>query len=172
MTAPDILTTARLTLRPPAPRDWDGFRDWAMSDRARYAGGKQDLGGAWKAFAAELGHWQIHGFGMWAVTLTGDDTCIGFVGAWYPAHWPEREIGWLIWGAYEGQGHGFEAARAAIDHAFGPLGWDTAVSYIDPANTRSIALAERLGAVLDDAAQRLDAAVLVYRHPNPAQAPA
>jgi RimJ/RimL family protein N-acetyltransferase len=62
-----------------------------------------------------------------------------------------------------------EAAACARDHAFGVLGWKTAVSYIAPANTRSIRLAERLGAVRDPQAPRFpgEAEVLVYRHPTP-----
>ncbi|TMV69267.1 GNAT family N-acetyltransferase, partial [Thioclava sp. BHET1] len=80
-----------------------------------------------------------------------------------------REMGWSLWSA-EGEGRGYarEAARAVIAHAFGPLGWDTAVSYIAPDNARSIALAERLGAIRDDsAAHPGDTPCLVYRHPKP-----
>jgi RimJ/RimL family protein N-acetyltransferase len=51
-------------------------------------------------------------------------------------------------------------------HAFRDLGWTTAVSYIDPDNARSIALAERLGAVRDRGARQpvFDKPCLVYRH--------
>ena len=59
------------------------------------------------------------------------------------------------------------AAEAARTHVFETLGWDTAVSYIDPQNARSIALAERLGAVRDDSAARPHPDDLVYRHPKP-----
>ena len=49
----------------------------------------------------------------------------------------------------------------------GSLGWTTCVSYIDPANRRSIALAERLGAQEDTTAPKPDAYCRVYRHPGP-----
>lgn len=166
-TVPHIQTT-RLTLRPIAPRDWEPFCACAMSDRFQYITGKQDLGGAWRLFAAELGHWQIKGFGMWAVTETGgDDIALGIVGPWFPADWPETEIGWIMFEGGEGKGYAFEAAEAARTHVFETLGWDTAVSYIDPQNARSIALAERLGAVRDDSAARPHPDDLVYRHPKP-----
>ncbi|HVZ17322.1 MAG TPA: GNAT family N-acetyltransferase, partial [Terriglobales bacterium] len=38
-----------------------------------------------------------------------------------------------------------EAATAALDYAFGSLHWPRAISLIDPMNSRSIRLAERLG---------------------------
>lgn len=40
----------------------------------------------------------------------------------------------------------------------------TLVSYVDPANTRSCRLAERLGAVPDNHAKRQDPDGIVYRH--------
>ena len=170
------LTTERLTLRPPEARDLESTCAFFMSDRAGYVGGPYSKGGAWRAFAAMLGHWQIHGHGMWAVTETGDDTIIGLVGSWCPGDWPETEIGWLVWEQAEGRGIGFEAARAALGYAFAVLDWDTAVSYVRPDNARSIALAQRLGAWADaDAPQphpESDKPVLVFRHPAPEDADA
>ena len=175
MTAPvAVLETERLTLRRPDARDWPQARDFFMSDRAIGIGGPDTLGVAWRAFATWLGHWQIHGFGMWAVTLTGDDTAIGRVGAWYPPDWPENEIGWFIFKRdLEGTGIAHEAARAAVDHAFATLGWKTVVSYIGADNQRSIALAERLGARHDPHATSPwpDTPCLVYRHPAPQARP-
>ena len=161
------LETDRLTLRRLATRDWPQVREFFMSERARAIGGPDSLATAWRAFATKLGHWEIHGYGMWTVTKKGDDTAIAQIGPWYPADWPEKEIGWLVFSdKAEGTGIAFEAARAAIHHAFGTLSWDTAVSYIAPDNTRSIALAERLGARLDpDAATpAFSQPHLVYRH--------
>lgn len=164
-----MLSTERLALRPPAARDMEGACAFFQSDRAAYVGGPYSLGGAWRAFASLLGHWQIHGHGMWVVTRSDDDTCIGLVGSWCPADWPENEIGWLLWPNAEGKGYALEAARAALSHAFDVLGWTTAVSYIKPGNTRSSKLAERLGARLDPSAQQPhpEREVLIYRHPYP-----
>lgn len=114
-----------------------------------------------------IGHWTMCGFGKWAVTLQGNDQAIGLVGLYFPSEWPERKVGWHLWdeGA-EGKGYAFEAALAACAHAFGTLGWTTAVSYIAARNTRSIALATRLGAVRDAGAATPDNdPVLVYRDP-------
>ena len=160
------IETERLILRRPAPRDQDICVDFFMSERAVGVGGPFNLHAAWRHFAYELGHWEINGFGMWAVTMKGDDTILGLIGPWFPADWPEREIGWMVFGNAEVKGIAFEAAEAAIKHARTTLGWTNFVSYIDKDITRSIVLAERLGATLDKDAKGPDAhPCLVYRHP-------
>jgi RimJ/RimL family protein N-acetyltransferase len=162
-----VLQTERLTLRAPVAADYPAWEAFAVSDRARYIGGPYDLRQAWRGFGHTVGHWVLRGWGNFIVTLKGSDAPLGMVGPYYPRDWPEKEIGWTLWtAAAEGKGYAFEAARAALAHAFGALGWDTAVSYIDARNARSIALAERLGALRDpEAAPPGHAAdVLVYRH--------
>lgn len=163
-----ILETDRLVLRGPKAADTDGYVDFMMSKRSQYVGGHLSRAKSWRAFTNEIGHWLIRGFGMWAVTMKGDDTCLGYVGPWRPEGWPENEIGWVIWEDAEGKGVAQEAARAARDFAYGTLGWTTAVSYIDRPNHRSIALAERLGCVRDRGAATPEGDdCLVYRHPGP-----
>ncbi len=125
---------------------------------------------AWRAFGHIIGMWVMRGYGQFVYCLKGSDEALGMVGPWHPVDWPEREIGWHVWTAEaEGKGYAFEAASAARDYAFGALGWDTAVSYIDPANDRSIALALRLGARRDTeaATPHPEEPTLVYRHPKP-----
>jgi len=166
-----MIATERLVLRRPLPRDWDAFRDFMMSERAAMFGSHRNLGKAFRSFAAELGHWDIFGFGMFAVTRKGEDRAVALVGPWNPPDWPERELGWMVLdGAAEGQGIAREAAEGALRHIWSELGWDTVVSYIAEGNDRSVALAERLGARLDPQAVAPEApgkTVLVYRHPRP-----
>ena len=140
------------------------------SQRARFAGGVRSADDAWREFCVDLAHWELRGYGSYAVTLAGDDTCLGMVGPFFPAGWPEPEIGWALWPAAEGRGIAYEAALASRDEARRSLGWTRPVSYIDERNARSIALAERLGAVLDPGAATTDAETLVYRHPAPVAA--
>jgi RimJ/RimL family protein N-acetyltransferase len=164
------LRTDRYLLRRPVPADWDAFHAFMMSDRSTAFGSHRNLAKAFRSFAAELGHWEIFGYGMWAVTTHDSDTALALIGPWSPPDWPEREVGWMVLSPdAEGTGLATEAARAAIADAYGRLGWSTVVSYIGLENTRSIRLAEKLGATLDpDAPQPLpDSPVLVYRHPRP-----
>ncbi|WP_424969858.1 GNAT family N-acetyltransferase [Dinoroseobacter sp. S76] len=160
-----LLTTDRLILRPPAAQDFDGYRAFYMSDRSRFAHGPLSETDAWYAFCVEMAHWPMRGFGMFTVLAQTDpETPIGLVGPWFPADWPEPEIGWLLWDGHEGQGYADEAARACLIHAFGHLGWDTAVSYIHPENAASTKLVERLGAERDPHARAAKPELLVWRH--------
>lgn len=164
-----LLETERLTLRKPIPSDWDAFYAFTQSDRSKGIGGPYAHGYAWRMFAAEIGHWAIRNFGMFIVTLKGQNKPLGLIGPWYPDDWPETEIGWMMFEGSEGKGFAFEAAKRIVRHAWEDLKWDTIVSYIDADNARSIALAERLGANHDPAAivPKPDNPCLVYRHPKP-----
>lgn len=169
------LNTPRLTLRRPTPADWPAFRAFMLSERSAVFGSHGHEGRAFRSFAAELGHWDIFGYGMFAVTRRGEDGILALVGPWTPPDFPEPEVGWMVLDAgVEGTGVAREAAGAALRHAFGPLGWATAVSYIAEGNERSVRLAGRLGARLDpEAAVPMPPPgapakpVLVYRHPRP-----
>lgn len=164
------LETERLILRAPLPQDEAAFTTFFASQRSQFVGGPRKPREIWNAFASEIGHWVMNGYGMFSVTLKGSDETLGIVGHWCPVDWPETEIGWVLFSAeHEGQGIAREAAQACIDHAWDVLNWDTIVSYIDHGNDPSVALAKRLGAVLDpDAPQpKPDKPCYVYRHPRP-----
>ena len=170
LTGAPVLETDRLTLRAPGAADWPAFRDFMRDGRSRFIRPDDiDDGKAWRAFGHVVGMWVLRGYGSFVFTARGKDTALGMTGPWHPFDWPEREIGWTVWNeTAEGQGFAFEAATAARDHAFRDLGWDTAVSYIHPDNTRSITLAQRLGALHDpDAKTPGEDPCLVYRHPKP-----
>lgn len=166
-----VLETARLILRAPAMKDWEPWLAFTRDGRSRFVRPEGfDLGKAWRAFGHVAGMWALRGYGSFVFCLKGRDEALGMTGPWHPMDWPERELGWTVWSARaEGKGYAFEAASAARDFAFTSLGWETAVSYIDPENARSIALAERLGARLDPAAEAPHPGepTLVFRHPKP-----
>jgi RimJ/RimL family protein N-acetyltransferase len=163
-----VLQTERLVLRPLDAGDAQGLMAFLRSDRAAPLGGPMSAADAWETAALVLGHWALRGFGLCAVVPRGAKAAIGSVGCLWPARWPEGEIAWHLWtDDAEGRGFAQEAAQAARRHAFGVLGWTSAVSYIMPGNARSIRLAERLGASLDPVAAHPfgDAPCGVWRHP-------
>lgn len=177
MTAPlpiPTLETARLILRGPVMGDAQPWVDFVETDRAEFVGGPNlGLAKGWRGFAHVAGMWMLRGYGSFIFALKSDpDRPLGMTGPWHPLDWPEKELGWTIWSAAaEGKGYAVEAATAARRFAYDRLGWTTAVSYIDARNTRSIALAERLGCTLDPQAEapatEADRMTLVYRHPTP-----
>ena len=82
-----------------------------------------------------VGHWELRGFGMWAVQELTTADLVGRVGFYYPEGWPDHEIAWALARPFWGRGYATEAASAALGKAFGPLGWPRVVSLVDPANT-------------------------------------
>lgn len=142
-----VIETERLRLVPPAATHIPAMTAFHGSDRAAVLGWQMMPHEAWRHFAFVLGHHALRGFGPFVAEARDDGRALGLFGPWWPEGQPEREIKWTVWSAAdEGKGYALEAARAMLGHAFGVLGWETAVSYIRPANTRSAALARRLGA--------------------------
>ncbi|QFT94795.1 hypothetical protein FIU86_18230 [Roseovarius sp. THAF9] len=161
-----MLETQRLVLRGPASEDYPDFKATFASYRSRFMGGPLNPYEAWMLYAAEIGHWEIRGYGMWMIHLRDTGETVGMAGGWFPAKWPEREIAWIIWPEKAGKGYALEATHKVRDH-FYAQGWDGAVSYIDPKNLDSIRLAERLGCTKDHEAPSIDGSDAVYRHPSP-----
>jgi len=101
---------------------------------------------AWWQMARYVGHWQLRGYGMWAVVERSTGRLIGHLGFLNPEGGQGFELGWALARHAWGRGYAFEGARAAVHHAFTALNRDRIVCLIRPQNTRSIRLAERLGA--------------------------
>lgn len=161
-----VLETRRLSLRGPDPQDYPNFKATFASYRSRFMGGPLNPYETWMLYAAEIGHWEIRGFGMWMIHDKVTDETYGMAGGWQPAKWPEREIAWIIWPDKAGHGFALEATHACRGY-FYAQGWDGAVSYLDPMDLNSIRLAERLGAVKDKEAATVAGDDVVYRHPAP-----
>ena len=108
------------------------------------------------------------GFGPFSVEDRETGAYLGEAGIHQPQSYPEPELGWFVLPEAEGRGIAAEAARAIMLWARQSFGWDRLMNYIHADNVRSIALAERLGAIRDDsAAHPGDTHCLVYRHPKP-----
>jgi RimJ/RimL family protein N-acetyltransferase len=140
-----VLETKRLILRGPEAEDYPDFKATFSSYRSRFMGGPLNAYEAWMLYAAEIGHWNIRGFGMWMIHDKETDETYGMAGGWKPAL-ARAEIAWIIWPDKAGKGYALEATHAARDYYYKHQGWETAVSYLDPKNLDSIRLAERLGA--------------------------
>ncbi|WP_176085289.1 GNAT family N-acetyltransferase [Martelella sp. HB161492] len=161
------LNTKRLILREALMSDFSAYAALMASPRANGMGGPHDEAAAWHMFCHDIAQWPLLGHGALMVDLAETGQCIGQVGINHGPLYPEHELGWLLYDGYEGKGYATEAASALRDWAFSALKLETLVSYTDADNTGSIAVAKRLGAVLDGQAPRPHPADLVWRHPRP-----
>lgn len=158
------LRTDRFVMRAPKPSDFETYAEFRASDRAVGVGGPYSREHAHESLCGLVGHWQVEGYGRWMVAEP-DDTPLGVVGLMNTPTWPEPEIAWSLFGVAEGKGVAFEAAMAARAFAYDVLGWSTVISCITPDNTRSHALAERMGATRDGSFVHEDLGeLLIYRH--------
>ena len=170
LTDTPVLQTDRLILRAPEAGDWPVCSAFLASDRSRFIrSGEIDLGRAWRAFGHVIGHWVLRGYGVFVLQDRVTGAAIGTSGPWFPEGWPEPEIAWTLWDpSREGQGLAAEAALASRAHAFDSLGWTTAISLILNGNSRSEALARRLGCVADGGYTHAQfGATTIWRHPAP-----
>ncbi|MFP7569799.1 GNAT family N-acetyltransferase [Marivita sp. S2033] len=169
LTNAPTLMTERLILRGPETRDADAVIAFLMDqDRAGGFGAYDNRPDAWRWFALNVGHWHIHGYGYFTIedNVTGQPA--GLSGIWNPDGWPEPELGWVVFEGYEGKGIAYEAALCARDWAYQDLGLTTLTSNIVPGNTRSIRLAERMGAKYERTYQNAYMGEdMLYRHPGP-----
>ena len=113
-------------------------------------------------------HFGEHGFGLWAIEVPDVAPFAGFAGlavARFSAHFtPCVEVGWRLAFAHWGHGYATEAARLALDYAFGTLALPEVVSFTSVTNHRSRAVMERLG-MRRDPADDFDYPALPEGHP-------
>ncbi|RVT85812.1 N-acetyltransferase [Rhodobacteraceae bacterium CCMM004] len=160
--------TARLRLRAPRWDDFDTYVAFLASPRSEGVGGPYTRDEAFPRFCTLIGHWHMRGYGRWLVADRETDAPLGIVGPMFPEGWPEPEIAWSVFDGAEGRGIAHEAALFARAYAYDVLGWATVISCTAPGNTRSEALARRMGAVHDGVCQHPHGPLTVWRHPAPA----
>jgi RimJ/RimL family protein N-acetyltransferase len=151
VTVPE-LRTERLVMR--------GFRDddldaWAAicadPEVTRWVGDPDGLSreDAWRRMVYVVGHWELRGYGNWALVERDTGELVGRAGLYRPEGWPGLEVGWLVGREHWGRGFAPEAGRAAIEWARTALGADRVISLIEDDNERSARVAEKLGMRLE-----------------------
>jgi RimJ/RimL family protein N-acetyltransferase len=159
------LHTDRLLLRMFREEDLDAYAAiCADAEVMRYLGEGKTLtrGEAWRQMAMILGHWQLRGYGLWAVEERATGALVGRLGFFQPEGWPGFELGWMLRRASWGQGYATEGARRALAHAFTDLGRDRVISLIRPDNRASVRVAARLGERLEGPTTLFGQDALVY----------
>jgi RimJ/RimL family protein N-acetyltransferase len=169
LTKAPTLETDRLILRGPQTSDVEAVIAFLMDEiRAEGFGGYSNRSDSWRWFVLNVGHWHMHGYGYFIVVDKASGKPAGLCGIWNPEGWPEPEVGWVVFDGFEGKGIAYEAAQRARRWAYEDLGFTTLTSNIVPGNTRSIRLAERLGASYERTYDNPNMGEdMLYRHPGP-----
>ena len=168
MTMAPTLTSDRLLLTQMTLDHIHALYPLMGSARTGYMDGPFTKRAAWYLLAADVASWTLLGFGGWAITDRNTGQLLGQIALSQPPHYPERELGWLLFEHAEGQDYAHEAGKTVLAWARDAQNYITLVSYITPENSRSVALAKRLGAVLDPNAVLPDGDsiedTVIYRH--------
>jgi RimJ/RimL family protein N-acetyltransferase len=158
MNIPEV-HTERLVMR--------GFREEDLDEVAainadaevtRWVGDENGLSRqeTWRRMAYWLGHWELRGFGQWALEERETGRLVGRTGLLQPEGWPGLEVGWLVAHEHWGRGIAPEAGRAAIEWAREELGADRIISLIEDHNHNSARVAEKLGMKVEGRTRILD----------------
>ena len=148
-----VIETERLILRGHCLDDFEALAAmWGDPEVARYIGGKSlTREDSWARLLRYAGHWELLGFGYWAVESKGSAQFIGDVGF---ANW-RRDItpslegipegGWVFTTASHGSGLATEAVQAAVGWIDKHFAGKKTACIIGTENIASIRVAERAG---------------------------
>lgn len=160
-----MLKTERLVLRPLREDDFEQYAAMmADPEVTRYLADGRPLSraDAWRQMALILGHWQLRGYGMWAVEEAATGRLAGRTGFFNPEGWPGFELGWVLARDFWGRGYATEGARRALEFGFEEMEREHVISLIRPGNLPSIRVAERLGERRERSVDFFGGEALVY----------
>jgi len=166
---PETLITDRLFLRKPIESDWEPLtRYYSDAECMKYTRGRALADWeVWRSIATLIGHWQMRGFGPYALVEKESQEVIGLSGMWYPLEWPSPEVMWGLARNAWGKGFAKEAAGAVLAMTARHVPDIHLISLISPENVNSIRLAESLGAAYENTIPFRDTEASVYRHAQP-----
>lgn len=165
-----VIDTERLHLCALEERHFDAYAAMlADADNTRWVGSGEPLDrmNAWRSLAMLVGHWQLRGFGMWAVEHRDDGSFLGRVGLMRPEGWPDVELGWMLCREHRHHGYATEASLATLDFAWRQLHLPRVISLVRSGNDVSDQVARRLGGEHVDDIDFLGAATSVFAYYPP-----
>ncbi|WP_207060929.1 GNAT family N-acetyltransferase [Motiliproteus sp. SC1-56] len=165
---PDHLETERLILRQFRDEDWKDLHHYYSSAEAtKFTVGREFTEGeTWRTMCGMVGHWQVRGYGPYALEEKSSGRVLGTAGFWYPNDWPSPEIKWALAPEHWGKGYASEAARAVQNAGLSHLPDISLISFINAENTASIRLAHAIGAKFEKEVLFRGANWHIYRHPR------
>ena len=165
---PTRLETERLILRMFAEEDWRDLHPYYADEACmRYTIGRVlTEGETWRTMAGMIGHWQLRGYGPYAVEEKATSRVIGVCAVWYPYDWPETESKWGLVPDAWGRGYATEGAAAVRDMAFSSIENCKIISLIISDNVNSIKVAKAIGASFEKEITFRGSICHIYRHQN------
>jgi predicted CxxxxCH...CXXCH cytochrome family protein len=150
--APDI-TTARLLLRELRPDDLDPIHAmWREPKVYEFITGRPATREeSWSGILRYNGHWNLLGYGYWAVEEGATRRVIGQMGfadfkrEIEPPLEGTPELGWALATACHGQGYATEALKAITDWGDRNLAEQTTACIVSPGNVASVQVAAKIG---------------------------
>jgi len=141
--------TKRLIIRPWRESDRPDFERMVLDpDMMRYINGRPwDDAQIDEFMQRQRHHMAQHGVCFGACQSIESDAVIGLAGM-QPIDSGEFEIGWWVWKDYWGQGLALEALQPFLTHARN-MALGKLLAVIDPPNSASIRVAEKLGMHFD-----------------------
>ena len=159
------LTTKRLILRHFTVRDNKPmYRIFGDAEVMRFGDGVQTKAWINNWLRTGIEHYATWGFGPYAIVEQHSQDVIGYCGLhFFPdlAGQPEVELGYRLARSTWGHGYATETAHAVREFAFANLGLKRLVAMIDPSNTASIRVAEKIGMRYEK-----DIMLVGYSHPD------
>jgi RimJ/RimL family protein N-acetyltransferase len=149
-----VLETQRLRLRSYVLEDFAAYATmWADPEVTRHIGDGSPKSEAesWTSLLRAVGHWQLLGYGSWAIDEKASRRFIGGIG--FNNSKRDRgealrdllEIGWMLAPPASGKGYATEALKAALEWGrthFGPV---RVIAITAPENFASMRVAQKCG---------------------------
>ncbi len=164
------ITTERLILRPFSEGDLDALAAMNADPKVlQYIGELQDRAAAFRTMCAYMGHWDLRGYGPWAVEERATGAFVGRAGLTRFEPWTDVEVGYALVPSAWGKNYASEMAARSLRYAHEVVGARGVTSHILAGNAAAVRVAERLGArYAYDADLRVkDTTVRVYVYPDP-----
>jgi RimJ/RimL family protein N-acetyltransferase len=162
----DALESERLRLRKFKESDFAPLLAFHNDPLTSSVYGAMSPGDVWRRIAMGLGHWQLRGFGPFALEHKATGKYVGACGLWFPVGWNDIEIGYGIAQEFRGQGYAVEAVRRVREHGYTDHKISKLVSYIQPSNIASQAVAKSVGAIADGEFDMAGKLHIVFVHPK------
>lgn len=149
MSVNDVLTTARLRLRPFAHQDVDALHaQWTHPDVRRYLWDGRVIARDEVVAVVEesIAGFATRRYGFWVLERAGVPSPVGFAGFRMLPDSDELELYYGLERAHWGHGLATEAAREVLRYGFAVLALDRIYIRTDGPNAASVAVMQRLGA--------------------------